>query len=417
MAPDMMVQAVTLTVTNLGRPQANVAVYFVNADDTLVKATTTDATGTASAVMTAGGSVTAVNPFPPPVAVAPTPGGKISTDELRTFVGVKPGDHLVLNHAATTFVTFQLNATAAEGNPNTYDVFTSCGTSTIVPGGGGGGSGSPDPGGVVSLENCNGTADVAILASQVNPESSPQPVAGLYHPNALVMDDYTLDLTADTFQALTGVQITYLNAPDAVISALHAPITAHGALGPFLGDASGGTVTIQEPTLTGVTQAAVGTSLVLNSHHQVLDWGAFTTAYELDLANLLLPEITSDPAFDTATTKLTWSEATTGATPDLTFVTLFDRRPDPLRRWHWELAAPHPAGEIKFPKLPTDIYDWKPAEGDEIILDPVSNAKVPGGYDAVRSHIFDLHDQGSFTSFVTGATGRVVIVESQPQPR
>jgi len=415
MPPDMMVQSqpVTLTVTNLGQPAPDVTVYFVNADDMLVKATVTDASGTASAVMAAGGSVTALNPFAAQVAVAPAPGGKISTDELRTFVGVKPGDHLVLTHNATTFVTFQLNATAVEG-ANTYDVFTSCGTSSIIPGGGGGGSGSPDPGGQVALENCNGTADIAILAS-LNTVESHDKILGLYHANAAVMDDTTLDLTADTYQDLTSVAFTYMNAPDAAISVLHAPITAHGTIGPFLGDASGGTGTIQEPTLTGVTKAAVGTSLLLNSQHQVLDWGAFTTDYMLDLANLLLPEFTSDPSFDTATSKFSWTEDATGATPDLTFVALFDRRPDPLRRWHWELAAPHPAGEIKLPRLPTDIYDWKPADGDEISVDPVSNAKVPGGYDAVRARIFDLHDQGDLTGFVTGATGRVVIVQSQPR--
>src|ERR1041384_3843968 len=51
---------VTITVTDLGDPLMGVTVYFQEADSTLVRTAQTDAGGKASAVLHAGGFVTAV---------------------------------------------------------------------------------------------------------------------------------------------------------------------------------------------------------------------------------------------------------------------------------------------------------------------------------------------------------------------
>src|SRR4029078_34509 len=84
---------VKLTVTRNGSPALQVQVYFQNADNSVVKSVKTDNNGEAEAVMVAGGSVTAINPFTPPL---PAVLGLPRAEELRTFVGVKPGDHLFL---------------------------------------------------------------------------------------------------------------------------------------------------------------------------------------------------------------------------------------------------------------------------------------------------------------------------------
>jgi len=396
---------VTLTITNLGVPAPGVRVYFVNADDSLVLSVKTDATGTAKVVMAAGGSVTALNPFDEVVQ-----GGKIDTDELRTFAGVKPGDHLVLTRTATDFVTFKLNATAAPG-ANAYDVFTTCGTATISPGGGGGGSGSPDPGGFLSLENCHGAADVAIVASDINSETTTR-LKGLYHPNATVVDEGTVDLTADTYQDLLDVTFTYMNAPNTSFSVLHSPLLAHGGLGPFSIDVNDGVGTFHEPDVSA-TRAVVDTTLFATSRHEVIDWGPFTTAYVLDMNNLLLPEVIAGPSFNPTTGKVSWTEAAQGATPDLTVAAIRVRRSEPvLRRWHWEIVAPYRPGEVRYPRLPADVFDWTPIVGDGLTADPVTSAKVPGGYDAARAHVFDILDRSGSAGFVAGASGRVVIVQS-----
>lgn len=94
--------------------------------------------------------------------------------------------------------------------------------------------------------------------------------------------------------------------------------------------------------------------------------------------------------------------------------------------WHWEIVAPYKRGEIRFPHLPTDTFDWNPASGDVVDAEQVMNAEVPGGYDAVRARILDIRDlsvQGpdvggppDLSPFASGNAGRVVLVQSLPQP-
>src|SRR4051812_16039965 len=72
---------VSITTTAGNAPVAGVHVYFLNADSSVALATTTDANGTASAVMAAGGSVTAIVPY------TQLAFGGVS-DEIDTYFGV-----------------------------------------------------------------------------------------------------------------------------------------------------------------------------------------------------------------------------------------------------------------------------------------------------------------------------------------
>src|SRR5262245_56512944 len=60
--PDAAPSAVTMTVTLRGATVPGTAVYFQNADSSLVLAATSDANGTASAMLAAGGYVTVIEP-------------------------------------------------------------------------------------------------------------------------------------------------------------------------------------------------------------------------------------------------------------------------------------------------------------------------------------------------------------------
>lgn len=402
---------VALTVMRNGMPQAGVHTYFLNADSSVVATLDTDASGTVSAVMAAGGSVTAINPFPPippaPQAVA------LADNDLRTFMGVKPGDHLVLTQNDDHNIDFTLNAPAsgmASDPATTYDVLTSCGTGSIFSGGGGGGSGSPDPGGPMTLSNCNGTADILIIARGSNADGQPT-VSALYHPDAPLTENGTVNLTDDTYQSLGNVSLSYTNLPVNFLQVSHTLVTAHGAFQPFQGSADvtdgEASVDLSEPTIAGAT-GIVDTQVVVRGRHHVVDRAAVAATYMLDATGLLLRDLFDEPFYNPATKRVSWHEDSTGAVPDLTTtcIDVFGAQ----RNWQWAIAAPYaPGGELIFPTLPTDIADWAPLPTDGFRVQGLMNAKVPGGYDAVRAHVHDVVNAADYAS----AMGHAVTVETQ----
>ena len=419
-APDAMdPDAVSLAVINHGVPAVGVTVYFLNADGSLAKTDLTDASGNASAIVTAGGSVTAVRPFttPPPL------GGKITTDELRTFLGVKPGDHLVLSRAPIDSATATVNATAPEGGDlNThYQVLTTCGRvdGSISPG-----TDSPDPSGTISLQNCHGAADIAVVATQPAVAgraraAATETPAGLYHANAALPSDQTaiVDLRDDPYAAATDVTFTYLNnTAEATIFVQHFPRLAHGYLGPYatMVEAADTSATLAEATVPAAMAVVHSTLSSNTSQHEVVDWGPFATSHTVDLGTALVREVIAGPTFDVAAGRISWDEAGTGAEPNLTIAGIVVRRTEPeLMRWHWEIVAPHSLNGIVLPHLPTDVGDWTPTVSDQILrLDAIKNIRVTGGYDAVRAHILDIHDETGPTGYAIGATGRAAIATS-----
>jgi hypothetical protein len=384
---------VALTVTRNGAPVTGVHTYFLNADSTLVATVDTDAMGTASAAVEAGGSVTALDPFSTAGSVA------LEGNDLRTFLAVQPGDQLALTQTDAKSVTFTLKVAAATG-ATVYDVLTTCGAASVVPGGGAGGR--------VTLFNCHGAADIVIFANALNGVVK-VPVSALFHPNVALADGGTVDLTGDTYRPLTGVTFNYLNAPNATITISHALVSAAGSLAPFVASFTGKPATLQEPAIPAAT-SIVDTSVGLTSDHHVVDWGPLVATNTFDLNNSLLPDLTAAPSFSAATKLVSWTEAAAGAVPDLTTTTIDVARSDGSRHWHWTVAGPYTAGALAFPVLPTDVADWAPSSADRVAVTALTNAKVPGGYAAVRAHV---HDVRGAAGFVAGPTGRVVTVNAR----
>jgi hypothetical protein len=424
--PDAMPpDEVSLAVINQGVPAIGVPVYFLDADGSLASATVTDDSGSASAVVTAGGSVTAIRPFttrPAPTATAIGDG-----DELRTFLAVKPGDHLVLSRAATDSVTVVFDGAAPDGgnSDTSYQLVSTCGDGihTLSPGSSSNGSESPDPGATLDLAGCHGAADIAVVASGGGLDGP----LSLFHAGASVPPGppVPVNLRGDAYTDASLVTFSYASAPDAPIDVLHWPIVTKGPLGPYAATVAAGTtevtagtteVTIPEATVPA-TMEVIDSSFQVNlNRHEVIDWGPYAKDYAVDLSpsDVLLRESIDGPTFDIPTRKLAWTEATAGATPDLSVAAIQVTRGDAT--WRWEIAAPYSSSGIAFPQLPADAATWVPTTGDAASADVISQVKVTGGYNAVRAHIFDINDDLGPTGYVIGSGGRAVIVRFPVSP-
>lgn len=412
-------QPVTLTVTLNGAPVAGVHTYFLNADNSVVKTADTDVNGTASATMVAGGSVTAINPFVSPPAGGPVP------DDLRTFLGVKPGDHLVLFKGGATPRDVTVTLTAPEllsANVTSYDVFTTCGTTRIpvnnvllplVP---------SDPTGTVTLSGCNGLADILVVANGFAGNEQIEPLASLYTANVAVADGTDIVLTGD-YSDLTDVKFEYTNLPDNVssVTVSHTLTTSHGVLESFSGgialDVPTALITFSEPPVAdavGIIDATIQTN---SSQHEVIQRKAVTASNTFDLAGLL-PEFGDGTFYNVTTKRVSWREADTGGRPDLTTVTLHvppgqqGSGAPPSRSWDWQLVAPYaPGGELTYPTLPTDVASWAPTASDNVTVEGLTNIKVPGGYDALRGQAFSIRD---YSPLITTQADAVLLVSSNP---
>jgi len=394
-------QPVTLTVTLNGAPAAGVHTYFLNADNSVVKTADTDSTGVASATMVAGGSVTAINPF-----VGPPAG--IRTDDLRTFVGVKPGDHLVLSQNSgpgLPSVRITLSAPAFTGGTATsYDVFTTCGNGAIqVVNNGVLPLGPNDPTGQVDLFGCNGTADILVVANGFGGNEQIQPLGSLYHANVAVADGADITLT-DAYDDLQDVKFEYTNLAPSVssVSVRHDVATSHGVIQTFNGstgiDGTTALITLSEMQIPSAV-GAIDSTIQMRSQHEVIQRKSVTTSNTFDLAGLL-PDIVNGSFYNATTKRVSWQEAATGVRPDLTIVELDVTQQGgggsnvpPPRAWHWQLVAPYaPGGELTYPTLPTDVANWAPNPGDNVNVNGVTNIKVPGGYDVLRGQVFNVED-------------------------
>jgi hypothetical protein len=150
------------------------------------------------------------------------------------------------------------------------------------------------------------------------------------------------------------------------------------------------------------------------STHNVIEWGAPTTAYVLPMSTATLtPDFTVGPDFDIATHSFTW---TTGGTntrqPDVAIA-----RGEFIREgaaaalfWNWEIVAAHgTATGIALPLLPVPEDRFNAVAGDLINVSQLTTAQVPGGYDAIRANALSVD---SAAELVTGASGLIVVQES-----
>jgi hypothetical protein len=153
---------------------------------------------------------------------------------------------------------------------------------------------------------------------------------------------------------------------------------------------------------------------ILESLYNVINRRPAAETYVIAMTsttNALLPAFSSFPSYNPTTQRISWIEALGGVAPDLTVARITVSHGG--ARLQWTLAAPHTPGEVTFPTLPSDVADFTPVAGDQVLDLRLVNAKVPGHYDGVRAHILDAHlEEGDRSGTALATAGNVVTVEA-----
>lgn len=402
-APDSSVDAavlpVTLTATYNGQPVAGVHVYFQNADSSVVLATTTDASGAASAVMQPGGYVTAINPY-----------GAQGQDDLETFAGVKPGDHLLLQRALVPESSITVNVQAPSDGALNHTVYSPCnnaGASLSLPAVRSVAAAVPQ--GQITLSNCGSATDFLVLSNDTG-----IPTAYLYAANVAVADQGTADLTTGTYAPVTTRTLTYSNLPSAQSLSIEDDVLDPLGIIYIAGTetpADQPSATVQIPEFPGESDLLQTTFNNQTFSQQVLfDWGHLGSAFSTDVGARALQSFTGSPTFDAATHAGTIPlDTAAGGAGDFSLFFMAVTRPAPQHDWQWTIAAPFGA-TVALPTLPTDVFDYNVGSGDTAAINGWVNGKVPGGYDAVRA--FLLATTGP-QSLAVGSAGAATFVHSQ----
>ncbi|HSN26133.1 MAG TPA: hypothetical protein VLT45_07600 [Kofleriaceae bacterium] len=409
-APDAPVDAnpgaVTLTITHGGSAQAGITVYFQNADNSLVLSTTTDANGVASAVMQPGGSVTAIQPF---LALY----GRLPPDNITTFLGVQVGDHLHLD--ASTLTTFTINytgPTSQNANVQSYSVFSPCLDNGVNNQVNLGSAGT----GQFDLQNCGATTDFLEVAY----DGTGTPVEYFRASGVAVSSGGTVDLSAQTFTAVTSKSFAYTNVPQAYgspsITESLASLAGRNYITSFSGSSTAATRMLV-PAFTGAIDIT-DTSMFNGTAgmQRFIDWGPFSATYTLDVGARALPDLTSAPSYMAATHQVTFNEAAGGVTPDFARASVDVFRTTDSKSWLWTVVSPH-ATAITLPTLPTTPYDYNISANDSINSVDLLIGKVPGGYDAVRGHLASFDSLLQLITTLSGSMtveGRVLAFSGKP---
>jgi hypothetical protein len=450
---------VTVIVTLDGAAAPGVQVYFQNADSSLVTSGSalTDANGSASATMIAGGFVTVLEPqeAQPTVVrsyVRSPAVFAVDGSTLDTFAGVKPNDviHVDVGSPNETVVVSNIELTVPTDTTTgvtQYFLFATCaqggdgGPIDITPGGGSGsGSGAAikkkHPAGVVAnnppvfvqLDSCTGgLADLVIVSE----DNNSNPINFIYAPATNVGSASGSGSTAvtvtGTYAAVPTLTETVTDlAQDAVDVEVQIKVaTSRGQLTDSEADvepaAGSATLSFPVPTVPGgvaqteftVSNGSQGADIF--DTQLIDDWAASpAAATSLDYQKTQIKDFTNFPTFDLATESTTWPVGTTGNAADLVEAEIEVIRSSgsgsaaTQTEWLWELIGPPSYdGNATLPTLPTDVFAFNPAAGDTVSVQEVAAAIVPGGYDAVRGIIESSASLQSIIS--TMASGQVVV--------
>jgi len=398
--PPPPANTVKITVKDGNAPQAGLDVLFQNTDGSVVAETTTDATGQASATMTAG-SVTVARTFPVPATG--TPRGP----EIYTYVGVAAGDNLVLGDAMDdTGTPSAINVTVPTAAQGTVKVVSPCGTGQgtaptiamtvascpssveffVVDGNQNAfiANAPYSPNVDLSINSLDGTLATTFASSNVTPDITSLNVeadvmAGTYElyastskrvdqtpqtvnlPNLQNVDE----LIVSTISTADGTQMISSRQPYAV-----APITIDA--------------TVNLPNLQKVDELIVSTISTADGTQMISSRQPYAVApITIDATANLLPYV-SAPSYKS--TGVTWTETGTG-TPDFTVSTLTVTPKNSVAKYTRYIIAPYTSMTLAIPTLAGNDATYNPADMDSI-SGTVGVGTMTGGYAAARAFAF-----------------------------
>lgn len=349
---DPSAELVSVRVSRDGVAEPNRRAVFLDSSSQVMADVQTDADGIASAPVPSGGSVSVVTDW-------------AFTTDIRTFVGVEPGDQLVLDEAfpRSSYDILIPRSTVAAS----YQVRSSCSGRNV--------SAIPPPGGVepftVTTQGCVGTIDIVVTTFDDNNHVT----GALHHSGAVVAANGTVDLTADNYAAVE--QAEYHVDGVGASSTLAVTRVKNRAIAEATSTVVGGVAQFALPAVSGATQASV---VVPDTTPAVcyFDWGPPSLMQTIDVTTRSLPELTN-PRFDAGVAR--W-DTSSDAEASFAVALLAVRSSNSL--WLWSVLGPHEQRQLSLPTLPAGVAPFAIQAATEVTVTPVIGA-ITGGFASVRT--------------------------------
>lgn len=369
---------VMMTVADGATPQANVRVLFQAADGSVVTVMT-DATGTASADMPAGGNVTVIRTYP-----AAVPPAVQRYPEVMTYVGVKPGDQLHLGHEVDDLSDASaINVKVPSTAQGQVKVVTPCGT----------GEGTA-PNVAISVTGC-----ASQLAFYVSDGGQSSFMARAPYGNSV--DLSTQSLVGSLATSLSATNLTDVTSVQAEARLVDGAYTLFSS---GTKRVDGGAQTVNMPNIQNADELVIGTIATTAGGTQMIASRRpyAVTPTIIDASANRIASIDENPSV--TPTEITWVEGGTGDA-DLVIATIdVTRGGSPLpsdAQYTRTIIAPHAGMSLAI--TPSGDATFDPSADDQLAA-RVGLVKATGGYDAVReralsvSNIVTLAPMGGFVT-------------------
>ncbi len=360
---------VQIRVRDANTPVVGATVIFQNLDESLIAEVQTDATGTATAEMPAGGNLTVIRTFPLTLPVEES-----RKTEIYTYLSVEAGDRLELGDAVDELATpAAINVMVPDnGNNANYTIKTPCGT--------GQGTGPLIP---LTVRGCSSQLTVYVTDQDNSSFVKTMPYSNL------------VDVSTEALRGKLSSQILATNVtPGSQVIAEKRLVMGNFALfssGEKRVDQTAQNVDL--PTLTGIEELQLTRVVDPTNHaHMVAERKAYaqgTTSVDGSIG--IIPSIET-PNY--SPTGLSWVEAGTGGAASVTLATLTITRdlgdgvpPGPNDVYIRSIVAPHTGATLRMPLLPGTGAQYNPGATDQI-AGSLGIAQFTGDYAAARPVVF-----------------------------